>query len=104
MENIKINYKQNWDSEGYHTTQNVKLSKDLFNRFNIFLENYRKPFENKHYITSEEIKLLAYAKNINNLNRCIHLTQLKLLYQFLKENNINCDRLKIDRNTMLIII
>ena len=103
MEKIKVNYTQNWDCEGYHTTQNIKISKTLLNKFNIFLNDIRKPIEKKYCITSAEMYLLTYGKNIDNLNRCLHLTQLQLLYQFLIKNNIDCSRVKTDRNTMLII-
>ena len=104
MENIKVNYRQNWDTQGYHTTQNIKISKNLLSRFNIFLEDVRKSIENKCSITSEEMYLLKYGKNIEALNKCLSFTQLRLLYKFLMENNINCSRVKTDRNTMLIVI
>jgi hypothetical protein len=104
MENIKVSYNKNWDCEGYCTTQNIKLSKDLLNRFNIFLADCRKPIEKKHLITNAEMELLVYGKNIENLNRCLYLTQLKLLYQFLTQNHIDCSRVKTDRNTMLIVV
>ena len=103
MENIKVSYNENWDCEGYHTTQNIKLSKNLLDRFNIFLADCRKPIEKKHLITNAEMELLAYGKNIDNLNRYLHLTQLRLFYQFLMQNHIDCSRVKTDRNTMLII-
>lgn len=104
MENIKVSYNENWDCEGYHTTQNIKLSKNLLDSFNIFLADCRKPIEKKYLISNEEMKLLAYGKNVVNLNRCLNLTQLRLLYQFLTQNNIDCSRVKTDRNTMLIVI
>ena len=103
MENIKVSYNKNWDCEGRCTTQNIRLSENLLQRFNIFLADCRKPIENKHLITSEEMKLLAYGKNVENLNKCLHLTQLRLLYQFLTQNHIDCSRVKTNRNTMLII-
>ena len=103
MENIKVSYNKNRDCEGRRTTQNIRLSENLLQRFNIFLADCRKPIENKHLITSEEMKLLAYGKNVENLNKCLHLTQLRLLYQFLTQNHIDCNRVKTNRNTMLII-
>ncbi len=42
-------------------------------------------------------------KIIENFNRCLTLTQLRLLYQFLTENKIDCSRIKTNRNTMLIV-
>ena len=60
MENIKVSYNENWDCEGYHTTQNIKLSRNLFDRFNIFLTDCRKPIKNKHLITNAEMELLVY--------------------------------------------
>ena len=45
MENIKVSYIGNWDCEGYHTTQNIRLSEDLFKRLNKFAcirKKYRK--------------------------------------------------------------
>ena len=104
MEDIKVSYNKNWDCEGCHTTQNIRLSENLLQRFNIFLADCRKPIEKKYLITNEEMKLLAYGKNVINLNRCLNLTQLRLLYQFLTQNNIDCSRVKTDRNTMLIVI
>ena len=29
MENIKVSYNENWDCEGSHTTQNIRLSENL---------------------------------------------------------------------------
>ena len=103
MENIKVSYNENWDCEGYHTTQNIRLSENLLQRFNIFLADCRKPIERKRLITNAEMDLLAYGKNIENLNKCLHITQLHLLYQFLTQNHIDCNRVKTNRNTMLII-
>ena len=103
MKNIKVSYIENWDCEGYHTTQNIRLSENLLKRFNYFLSDCRKPIEHKRLITSAEMDLLAYGKNIENINRCLTITQLHLLYQFLTQNQIECNRIKTDRNTMLII-
>lgn len=104
LNHIIVSYNENWDCGGYHTTQNIKLSKHLLNRFNIFLTDYRKPIEKKITISNTEMELLMYGKNIDNLNRCLTLTQLRLLYQFLMENNIDCNRIKLNRNTMLIVV
>ena len=103
MENIKVNYKENWDCEGYHTTQTITLSKELLKEFNNFLVDCRKQIEQKKLKTSVEMYLLTYGRNVENLNRCLRLTQLRLFYQFLKENNIDCSRVKTDRNTMLVV-
>ena len=103
MENIKVSYNKNLDCEGCHTTQNIRLSENLLQRFNIFLADCRKPIERKCLITNAEMDLLAYGKNIENLNRCLNITQLRLLYQFLTQNHIDCSRVKTNRNTMLII-
>lgn len=103
MENIKVSYIENWDCEGYHTTQNIRLSENLLKRFNCFLADCRKLVENKRLITSAEMDLLAYGKNIENVNKCLNLTQLYLLCEFLTQNHIECNRIKTDRNTMLII-
>ena len=103
MENIKVSYNENWDCEGYHTTQNIRLSENMLQRFNIFLADCRKIVEGRRLLTSEEMNLLAYGKNVENLNRCLHLTQLRLLYQFLMQNHIDCSRVKTDRNTMLVV-
>ena len=103
MEHIKVSYNEHRDCEGYHTTQNIRLSDNLLQRFNIFLADCRKPLERKRLITNAEMDLLAYGMNIENLNKCLHITQLRLLYQFLTQNHIDCRRVKTDRNTMLII-
>ena len=103
MGNIKVSYNENWDCEGYHTTQNIKLSENMLQRFNIFLADCRKLADKKHLRTSEEMNILIYGKNVENLNRCLHLTQLRLLYQFLMQNHIDCSRVKTDRNTMLVV-
>lgn len=105
MENIKVSYTQNWDCDGHHTTQNIKISKNLLEKFNDFLAACRKNIdtEKKHSITSEEMNMLMYGKNVVNLNRCLTLTQLRLLYQFFINYGIDCSRVKTDRNTMLIV-
>ena len=105
MENIKVSYTQNWDCEGYHTTQNIKISKNLLEKFNDFLAACRKNIdtEKKHLFTSGEMEMLVYGKNVDNLNRCLTLTQLRLLYQFFTNYGIDCSRVKTDRNTMLIV-
>ena len=103
MENIKVSYNENWDCEGYHTTQNIRLSENMLQRFNIFLADCRKIVEGRRLLTNSEMELLTYGKNVENLNRCLHLTQLRLLYQFLMQNHIDCSRVKTDRNTMLVV-
>lgn len=62
MENIKVSYTQNWDCEGYHTTPNIRLSTDLFTKFNAFLTECRKPIESKTLKSNSEMKLLMYGK------------------------------------------
>jgi hypothetical protein len=106
MENIKVSYNENWDCEGFHTTQNIKMSKGLLEKFNDFLAACRKNIdtEKKHLFTSREMEMFMYGKNVVNLNRCLTLTQLRLLYQFLINNGIDCSRVKTDRNTMLVIV
>ena len=103
MENIKVSYNENWDCEGYHTTQNIKVSKELFDKFNIFLESNRESIVRKNLISSDEMNLMVFGRKIDRLNKCLTLTQLRLLYQFLMENKIDCNRVKTDRNTMLIV-
>ena len=103
MEKIIVSYSESWDCEGYHTTQNVKISKSLFDRFNLFLADCRKLIEKKYLITNEEMNLLLYGHEVKNLDRCLHLTQLDLLYEFLNQNHIECKRIKRDRNTLIII-
>lgn len=104
MENIKVSYNENWDCEGYHTTQNIKLSKNLLEKFSAFVTVCREPIKKKHLITSVEMDLLAYGKIVDNLNRCLTHTQLLLLCYFLKNEGIDCSRVKTDRNTMLVVI
>lgn len=103
MKNIKVSYNENWDCDWYHTTQNIKISKGLLDKFNLFLAEYRKPLEEKVLKTNAEMEILMYGKEIENLNRCLHLTQLRLLYYFLETNYIDCSRIKTNRNTMLIV-
>ena len=100
-EKITVSYNSNWDCEGHHTTQNIKLPKKIFNIFNDYLSAYRKTIQNNHIISSAEADILMYGKAVINLNRCLTLTQLRLLYQFLSENKIDCSRLKTNRNTMI---
>ena len=33
MEKIIVSYAENWDCEGYHTTQNIRLSENLLINF-----------------------------------------------------------------------
>lgn len=104
MENIKVNYMQNWDCNGYHTTQNVTVSENILIRFNDYLNDCRKLIQKKHLYSNEDMKILYYGTDIRrNQKECLHLTQLSLLYQFLIQNHVDCNRLKTDRNTMLII-
>lgn len=104
MKEIKVAYKENWDCEGYHTTQTIKMSKELLDGFNKFLDDCRKPIEAKRIKTSEEMNLIMYGKQVDNLERCLRLTQLRLLVQYLKDNGISCNRVKTDRNTMLVVL
>ncbi len=103
MENIKVSYHQNWDCEGYHTTQNIKISKGLLEKFSAFVTVCRKPIMKKHVITSAEMDLLAYGKIVDNLKKCLTHTQLMLLIYFLDAEGVDCSRIKTDRNTMLIV-
>ena len=104
MENIIVSYQKNWDSDGFCTTQNITLSEDLMLQFNQYLTEIRKPLLEKNCYSSEEMQMLCYGMDTEkNQKRCLTLTQLRLLYQFLKDQQINCSRLKTDRNTMLII-
>lgn len=104
MKNIRVSYNENWDCEGYHTTQTIKIPKELLDGFNKFLEECRKPIEGKYIKTNAEMSLIMFGKQINNLERCLHLTQLRLLVQYLKDNGIDCNRVKTDRNTMLVVV
>lgn len=103
MKNIKVTYTQDWDCDGCHTTQNIRISKELLDMFNAFVVVCREPIMKKHTITGCEMNLLAYGKIVNNLNRCLTHTQLTLLLCFLESESIDCSRVKTDRNTMLIV-
>lgn len=103
MEKITVSYTENWDCEGCHTTQNIKLPKEILRDFNGYLKTQREPIEKKHVKSYSEVEILMYGKIIENLNRCLTITQLRLLYQFLTENNIDCSRMKTNRNTMLVV-
>ena len=103
MAKIIVSYTENWDCEGYHTTQNIKLPKEILRDFNGYLRACIEPIKKKHVITNEEMNLVMYGHPIDNLNRCLHLTQLRMLYSFLNGNNIDCSRIKTDRNTMLFV-
>ena len=103
MEKIIVSYTENWDCEGYHTTQNIKIPKEILRDFNGYLRAKREPVEKQHIFSYAEAEILMYGKIIENLNRCLTLTQLRLLYQFLVENNIDCSRIKTNRNTMLFV-
>ena len=103
MEKIIVSYTENWDCEGYHTTQNIRIPKEILRDFNGHLKALREPIQKKHLISYAEGEILMYGKIIENFNRCLTLTQLRLLYQFLMENKIDCSRMKTNRNTMLIV-
>lgn len=103
MEKITVSYTKNWDCEGYCTTQNITISEEMLNGFNAYLKSRREPVKKKITVSNAEAEILMYGKNISNLNRCLTLTQLSLLYQYLTKNNINCARLKTNRNTMLFV-
>lgn len=103
MEKIIVSYTENWDCEGYHTTQNIKLSKEILRDFNGHLKGIAEHIQRKRIKSYSEAEILMYGKIIENLNRCLTITQLRLLYQFLTENNIDCSRIKTNRNTMLFV-
>ena len=103
MTKIIVSYTENWDCEGYHTTQNIKLPKEILRDFNGYLRAKREPIQKKHLISSADADILMYGKIIENLNRCLTQTQLRMLYSFLNGNNIDCSRIKTDRNTMLFV-
>ena len=103
MAKIIVSYTENWDCEGYHTTQNIRIPKEVLRGFNGHLKAQREPIQKKHLISGAEMNIVMYGKPIENLNRCLTLTQLRMLYSFLNGNNIDCSRVKTDRNTMLFV-
>ena len=103
MNKIIVSYNSKHDVGGYHTTQNIKISKDMLDDFNYYLKHYLKSIEEKQDKTSWDMRILLYGKPIINLKRCLTITQLRLLYMFLKGKGFNTDRIKLDRNTMIII-
>lgn len=103
MENIKVSYNENWDFEGYHTTQNIRMSKDLLKKFNEYITVIREPIKKKSLVTSAEMDLICFGGNVIDLGKCLTHTQLMLLYDFLRSEGIDCSRIKVDRNTMLVM-
>ena len=104
MERITVSYRRSWDCEGYFTTQSVKISQSLLDKFNLFLAEQRKVLQNKRVWSCSEMDILMYAKDVTNPNRCLTLTQLEFLHLFLHLEGIDTDRLIPGRNTMLIIM
>ena len=102
MKELKINYRQNWDCEGTHTTQNITLSKEIFEKFNFYLEELNNSILEQRIIESKDVEILMYATPIWNYKRCIGITRLRLLKVFLKDKGYDTTRLLTDRNTMII--
>ena len=100
-EKISVNYLQDWDCEGYHTTQNITVSRRLLDLFASYVTTCREPILNKRIITNAEADLFMYGEIVNNLDRCLTHTQLLLLVSFLSAEGIDCTRIKTDRNTLL---
>lgn len=96
MDKITVNYNHYWDEQGYYISQTIKLSKKLYNKTNNYISSY--------YKISDDTYINLYGVPIDyNCNHCIYNTQLKLLKKYMQKNNILCDRIKTDRNTILII-
>lgn len=102
MKKLTINYQQNWDCEGTHTQQNVKLSKEIIKKFNYYLEELNNSILEQRIIESKDAEILMYATPIWNYERCIGITRLRLLKPFLKNEGYDTTRLLTDRNTMII--
>lgn len=102
MKKLTINYQENWDCNGTHTTQNVKLSKEIIEKFNYYLADLIKPIKEKSIISNSEMDLLIFAQPLKSYNSCIGLTRLRLLKIFLDDEGYDTTRLLTDRNTMII--
>lgn len=102
MKKLIINYQQGWDCNGTHTQQNVKLSKEIIEKFNYYLEELIKPISEKRILNSNDMNLLVYATPIWNYRKCIGLTRLRLLKVFLDNEGYDTTRLLTNRNTMII--
>ena len=103
MEKIIVSYTKNWDCEGYCTTQNIKLPKEILMDFNGYLRAKREPIQRKRLISNADADILMYGKPIENLSRCLTQTQLSMLLGFLYGKNIDYSRIIPCRNTMLFV-
>lgn len=100
---IKVNYIKKWDSQGCVVTKTIKLSKELLEEFNCTLKDLQLHLKDKRIISSDEMELLCYAKEITNFNKCLTHTQLLLLDRFLQSHDIDTKRILTDRNAMICI-
>ena len=95
---MKINYQMSYDDDGFVYRQNIKLSKDVLEKFNDYLllykahnnlDSYERLYLNEIYFTNKVIPL----RN----------SQARLLRRYLEENGYNVKRFLLDRNTKLIV-
>lgn len=99
---IKVDYKKHYGSEGCVYNQFIKINdKKLFNQFNNVASYRVKKAKKQKLLEYKDIMNLSYLKRIKvkNLNY-LKLTQLYLLIELLRKNNINTERIHI-RNTIL---
>lgn len=105
MSAIKVSYTENWDCEGYHTTQNIKIPKEVVLQFNDYaMTCVKKAQANKGNCCYGEQQIALYVRPVKDMlekGRCLHLTELQLLYKFLQMQGYDCKRIKTNRNTML---
>lgn len=99
---IKVDYKKHYGPEGTVYDQFIKINdKKLFNQFNNIASYRVKKAKKLKYLEYEDFMDLCYLKRIKvkSLNY-LKLTQLYLLIELLRKNNINTERIHI-RNTIL---
>ena len=92
-EKITVNYSKKRDCQGLIARQCVRMSYELFARYNEFMEERRKTFNEPVF----------RSHRVENTRKCLSQTQLKLLDDFLYMNGIDKRKLIPQTNTMLVI-
>lgn len=103
---MKIDYKRNYDENGYCYNQTITINEKMARNFNDFANNERERIakaKNLDWLDEKE-KNNHYLQNVKNgLNFC-NLTTLHFFIRFLNLENQDTKRVKSDRNTILQVV
>ena len=107
MKIITINYQKNFDKNWYVYHQTIKIDKELKQKYNNrikYLKNkINKKIKNDKTFTYDEWKILSYTFNLKNWVNYMLWTGLLEFWKLVSKLWINNDRLKLFRNTIIIV-